>query len=87
VLINRPFAHASLFSKVKGKELPARTAEFDCKSRAQLFLKYLLAHPAIIGAIPGTRRVEHLKDNMQAGLGRLPDAVTRRRMVEYLKRL
>jgi aryl-alcohol dehydrogenase-like predicted oxidoreductase len=84
VLINRPFAHASLFGRVKGKELPAWAAEFDCKSWAQFFLKYLLAHPAVTCVIPGTRRVEHLKDNMQAGLGRLPDAATRRRMVEYL---
>ena len=58
-LINRPFAHASLF----------------------------MAHPVVSCAIPGTRRVEHLKGNMQSGLGRLPDAAMRRRMVEYLKRL
>lgn len=87
VLINRPFAHASLFGKVKGKELPAWAAEFDCKSWAQFFLKYILAHPAVTCAIPGTRRVAHLEDNMQAGLGRLPDAAMRRRMVEYLERL
>ena len=87
VLVNRPFAHASLFGKVKGKELPAWAADFDCRSWAQFFLKYILAHPAVTCAIPGTRLVAHLQDNMQAGLGRLPDGATRRRMVEYLERL
>jgi aryl-alcohol dehydrogenase-like predicted oxidoreductase len=85
VLINRPFAQASLFGKVKGKPVPAWAAEFDCSSWAQFFLKYLLAHPAVTCVIPGTRRVTHLKDNLQAGVGRLPDAAARKRMVEYLE--
>jgi aryl-alcohol dehydrogenase-like predicted oxidoreductase len=87
VIINRPFAQASLFGKVKGKPLPAWAAEFDCTSWAQFFLKYLVAHPAVTCVIPGTRRVIHLKDNLQAGVGRLPDAAARKRMVEYLERL
>jgi aryl-alcohol dehydrogenase-like predicted oxidoreductase len=87
VLINRPFAQASLFGKVKGKPVPAWAAEFDCSSWAQFFLKYLLAHPAVTCVIPGTRRVTHLKDNLQAGVGRLPDTAARKRMVEYLDRL
>lgn len=84
VLINRPFSHAGLFSRVKGRKLPPWAAEFDCRSWAQFFLKYILAHPAVTCAIPGTRLVAHLEDNMQAGTGRLPDAAMRRRMVEYL---
>ncbi len=87
VIVNRPFAHASLFGRVKGKPLPPWAAEFDCTSWAQFFLKYILAHPAVTCVIPGTGRVTHLKDNLQAGLGRLPDAATRQRMMEYLKRL
>lgn len=87
VIVNRPFAQASLFRKVKGKALPSWAAEFDCTSWAQFFLKYLLAHPAVTCVIPGTRRVAHLKDNLQAGVGHLPDAAARRRMVEYLERL
>jgi aryl-alcohol dehydrogenase-like predicted oxidoreductase len=87
VIINRPFAQASLFGKVKGKPLPAWAAEFDCASWAQFFLKYLVAHPAVTCVIPGTRRVTHLRDNLQAGVGRLPDAAARKRMVEYLERL
>jgi aryl-alcohol dehydrogenase-like predicted oxidoreductase len=64
--------------------LPPWSAEFDCTSWAQYFLKYLLAHPAVNCVIPGTRRVSHLRDNLQAGVGRLPDAAMRRRMIEYL---
>lgn len=87
VIVNRPFAHAGLFGKVKGKPLPEWAKEFDCASWAQFFLKWILAHPAVTCAIPGTARVAHLLDNMKAGAGRLPDAATRRRMIEYLERL
>lgn len=87
VIVNRPFAQASLFAKVKDKPLPPWAAEFDCSSWAQFFLKYLLGHPAVTCVIPGTRRVSHLSDNLQAGSGRLPDAATRRRMVEHLAQL
>lgn len=87
VIVNRPFAQASLFGRVKGKPLPPWAADFDCTSWAQFFLKYLLGHPAVTCVIPGTRRTAHLRDNLQAGMGRLPDAAARKRMVEYLERL
>jgi aryl-alcohol dehydrogenase-like predicted oxidoreductase len=87
VLINRPFSQAGLFGKVRGRPLPPWAKDFDCASWAQFFLKYILAHPAVTCVIPGTRRVAHLKDNLQAGAGRLPDAAMRRRMVEYLQSL
>jgi aryl-alcohol dehydrogenase-like predicted oxidoreductase len=87
VIVNRPFSTGSLFPRVRGRDLPAWAAEFDCGSWAQFFLKYILGHPAVTCAIPGTRRVVHLRDNVQAGLGRLPDAATRKRMAEYLERL
>ena len=87
VIVNRPFSQGSLFPRVKGKDLPGWAAEFDCRSWAQFFLKYLLSHPAVTCVIPGTRRVAHLKDNVQAGLGRLPDAAMRKRMAEYIDRL
>lgn len=83
VIVNRPFAQANMFGRVKGKPLPPWCADFDCNSWAQFFLKYLISHPAVTCVIPGTRRVAHLKDNMQAGMGRLPDAATRRRMAEF----
>ena len=87
VVINRPFAEGALFRQVKGKDLPAWAAEFDCASWAQFFLKWILSHPAVTCAIPGTGRAAHLEDNMRAGLGRLPDAPMRRRMAEYIDRL
>jgi aryl-alcohol dehydrogenase-like predicted oxidoreductase len=87
VIINRPFAQANLFGRVKGKPLPPWCADMDCNSWAQFFLKYLLGHPAVTCVIPGTRRVTHLKDNMQAGMGRLPDAAMRKRMLELFNTL
>jgi aryl-alcohol dehydrogenase-like predicted oxidoreductase len=87
VLINRPFSQAGLFGNVRGKPLPPWAKDFDCASWAQFFLKYILAHPAVTCVIPGTRRVSHLKDNLQAGIGRLPDAAMRKRMVSYLQSL
>lgn len=83
VIVNRPFAQAGLFSRVKGKPVPAWCGEFDCSSWAQFFLKYLLGHPAVTCVIPGTRRVSHLRENMAAGVGRLPDAAQRKRMLEH----
>ena len=85
VIVNRPFAEASLFARVKGKPRPPWAGEIDCTSWAQFFLKWILGHPAVTCVIPGTRRRAHLDDNMLAGKGRLPDAAARRRMLEYLQ--
>jgi len=85
VIVNRPFGQAALFGQVKGRSLPAWAAEFDCASWAQFFLKWILAHPAVTCVIPGTRRTTHLLDNVQAGMGRLPDAALRKRMLEHLQ--
>ncbi len=87
VLVNRPFEKAGLFSKVRDKPLPAWAAEFDCASWAQFFLKFILSHPAVTCAIPATSKVKHLEDNMQAGIGRLPDAATRERMAQHVRAL
>ena len=87
VIVNRPFAQGELFAKVKGKALPAWAAEFDCDSWAQFFLKYILAQPAVTCVIPGTGAARHMADNLRAGAGKLPDARTRRRMVEYMDHL
>ncbi len=84
VIVNRPFAEGALFRRVKGKELPPWAAEIGCASWAQFFLKWILSHPAVTCAIPGTSKSTHLEDNLQAGVGRLPDPATRRRMAEYL---
>jgi aryl-alcohol dehydrogenase-like predicted oxidoreductase len=87
VIVNRPFAEASLFGRVKGRPLPPWAAEIDCTSWAQFFLKWILGHPEVTCVIPGTRRVDHLKDNVQAGTGRLPDTGMRKRMLEYIQGL
>jgi aryl-alcohol dehydrogenase-like predicted oxidoreductase len=78
--VNRPFAEGALFSRVRGKPLPPWAAEVDCDSWAQVFLKWILAHPAVTCVIPGTGKPEHLLDNMKAGAGRLPDATMRERI-------
>ncbi|MEQ9402775.1 MAG: aldo/keto reductase [Cyclobacteriaceae bacterium] len=87
VLTNRPYGGGILFRKTRGKELPEWTSEFDCKSWGQFFLKYLLGNPAVTCVIPGTSKPHHMKDNMGAGYGRLPDARQREKMVSYLKSL
>lgn len=86
VIVNRPFAQASLFSRVRGKEVPAWAAEFDCKSWGQFFLKYILGHPAVTCVIPATGKPNHLLDNMMAGTGRLPDETMRRKMAAFMDR-
>jgi len=80
VLVNRPFSEGGLFQRVRGQALPAWTAAFGCQSWAQFFLKWILAHPAVTCVIPATSRLEHLVDNMTAGVGSLPDDATRERM-------
>ena len=87
VLVNRPFAEGQIFRMVKGKALPAWSQEIGCASWAQFFLKFVISHPAVTCAIPATRRVEHLKDNMAASIGTLPDAPTRGRMARLFREL
>ena len=87
VIINRPFQRGGLFNHVRGKPLPLWAAEFDCHNWAQFLLKFIVSHPAVTCAIPATSRVDHMLENMSAGFGRLPDAATRKRMIEYFERL
>ncbi|MEO9482368.1 MAG: aldo/keto reductase [Ekhidna sp.] len=87
VMINRPYTGGSLFRKVQGKELPAWASAYDIKSWGQFFLKYLISNPAVTCVIPGTSKEKHMKDNIGAGLGILPDTQVRSRMVSYLRDL
>jgi diketogulonate reductase-like aldo/keto reductase len=87
VIANRPFAQASLFSRVRGKTVPPWAAEFDCTSWAQFFLKYIVSHPALTCAIPATNKPEHMLDNMSAAYGRLPDERTRQKMASLVDSL
>ncbi len=84
VLVNRPFAAGGLFRKVSSHPLPAWAAELDCASWAQIFLKFVISHPAVTCAIPATSKVQHLRDNMRAGFGRLPDAKMRERIARSI---
>jgi len=87
VIVNRPFGGGDLFDHVRSKSLPEWSAEFDCRSWAQFFLKWIVANPAVTCAIPATDKARHLEDNMQAGIGRLPEEKMRQRMVESLRSL
>lgn len=80
VLVNRPFGAGSLFRTSRGKPLPAFTKELGATSWAELFLKFVVSHPAVTCAIPATSRPEHLRENMKAGYGALPDAKMRARI-------
>jgi aryl-alcohol dehydrogenase-like predicted oxidoreductase len=84
VIINRPFGGGDLFSRVRSKPLPDWAKEVDCRSWAQFFLKWIVAHPAVTCAIPATNNPKHLEDDLAGGIGRLPDGKTRQRMVELL---
>ena len=87
VLVNLPFGRGRLFGAVRGRRLPEWAAEFDAASWGQFFLKYILAQQAVTCVIPGTDKPEYMLDNLDAGRGRLPDAATRRRMVEFWESL
>jgi diketogulonate reductase-like aldo/keto reductase len=87
VIINRPFAEGALFRKVRGKPLPPWAADLGISSWAQYFLKWIVAHPAVTCAIPGTGKPEHMKDNLAAGSGAMPDAATRKKMLQYFDSL
>jgi aryl-alcohol dehydrogenase-like predicted oxidoreductase len=84
VMINLPFGRGRLFNAVQGKKLPEWTSEFDCKTWAQFFLKYIVSHPAVTCAVPGMAKAEYVVDNVGAARGRLPDAAMRRRMEKFI---
>lgn len=84
VIINRPFGGGDLFKRVRSKPLPNWAEEFDCRLWAQFFLKWIVAYPAVTCAIPATNNPKHMEDNVGGGVGRLPDARTRQRMVELV---
>ena len=83
VIANRPFAEGSLFRTTKNKSLPPWAAELGIASWAQYFLKWIVSHPAVTCAIPGTGNPRHMQDNLRAGVGKLPNAEQRRKMAEY----
>jgi diketogulonate reductase-like aldo/keto reductase len=74
VIANQPLERGNLFRRVRRRELPDWAREFDCANWAELFLKYVLAEPAVTCVIPATGNPDHMKDNLAAGFGSLPDA-------------
>ncbi len=87
VVINRPFRTGELFERVAGKPLPPWAGEIGCSAWSQFFLKFVVSHPAVTCAIPATSSVEHMRENMAALSGPMPDARQRQRMVEYFERV
>ena len=87
VLVNRPFGKGSLFRTVRDMEVPGWAADIDAQSWGQVFLKYVIAHPAATIPIPGTSKPHHAEDNAGALYGRLPDAALRAEMERFMDRL
>lgn len=84
VLINRPFQDGRLFSAVKGKPVPDWAGEVDCTTWGQLFLKFVVSHPAVTAAIPATSKPRNMADNLSAAFGRMPDTRERARIAAAL---
>jgi diketogulonate reductase-like aldo/keto reductase len=87
VLVNRPFQEGDLLRRLQRHALPPWAAEIDCASWAQFALKFVVSHPAVTCAIPATRRVDHVRENLAAGSGRMPDEAMRRRMAAHVASL
>ena len=82
-----PFDRGRLFKRASSTPLPEWAAEFDAKTWAQFFLKYVLSHPAVIVARTGTTKAAHMLDNIGGGIGRLPNEAMRKRMAELVDSL
>jgi aryl-alcohol dehydrogenase-like predicted oxidoreductase len=85
VMVDIPLGsrHGPLVKQVADRPLPPFAAGIDVTTWSQFFLKYVISHPAVTCAIPGTTKVEHLVENQLACRGRLPDAAMRKKMEEY----
>ena len=84
VIANRPFRQGSLIDRVRRHPLPPWAREIDCANWAQVLLKFIVSHPAVTCVIPATSSVAHMRENMGAASGRLPDEAMRRRMVSHV---
>jgi aryl-alcohol dehydrogenase-like predicted oxidoreductase len=85
VVVNLPFGGGGLLKSLRNRPLPDWAGEIECRSWAQILLKYVLGHPAVTCVIPGTSRPEHMRENAAAGRGPLPDAAFRAKMVASLR--
>jgi diketogulonate reductase-like aldo/keto reductase len=84
VLVNRTFQEGALLRRLERHPLPPWAAEIECASWAQFALKFAISHPAVTCAIPATRRVDHVRENLAAARGRMPDEAMRRRMAAHV---
>ena len=82
VIVNRAFDDGKIFARLKERPLPRWAADIDCRSWAQLLLKFVISHPAVTCVIPATGKLRNLEDNLGAARGRLPDMRQRRSIVE-----
>ena len=87
VLVNRPFRQGQLTRALARHALPGWAAEIGCRSWAQVLLKFVLAHPSVTCAIPATSNVDHVRENLAAAKGRLPDERMRNRIVSDVEKL
>jgi diketogulonate reductase-like aldo/keto reductase len=87
VIVNRPFQQGDLVRRLARHPLPAWAREAGLGSWAQYLLKFIVSHPAVTCAIPATSSVAHVRENMGAARGRLPDEALRRRMAQHAGRL
>lgn len=84
VIANRPFQQGALLDRLARRPLPAWAAEIDCTSWAQVALKFIISHPSVTCTIPATTRVDHVRENLAAASGRMPDAAMRARMAAFV---
>ena len=87
VIVNRPFQHGALIERVRRAPLPAWAREVDCTGWPQLLLKFIVSHPAVTCAIPATTRVDHVRENLGAARGRLPEEEMRKRIAALVEHL
>ncbi|MCC6194924.1 MAG: aldo/keto reductase [Burkholderiales bacterium] len=86
VIVNRPFREGLLLRGLARRPLPAWAGELECTTWAQLVVKYIVAHPAVTCVIPATTSVAHVRENVAAGSGRMPDAALRERIAAAVER-
>jgi diketogulonate reductase-like aldo/keto reductase len=87
VIANRPFRQGQLLEQLTRHPLPPWAAEIGCDGWAQVALKFVVSHPAVTCAIPATRQVAHVRQNLAAAVGPMPDAAMRRRMASHVQAL
>ena len=87
MIANRPFREGALVRALERHPLPAWAAEIDATTWAQVVLKFIVTHPAVTCVIPATTSVAHVRENLAAARGRLPDEAMRKRMVAHVEKL